>query len=148
MKAISFLILLLLTTLSVKAQNFSSVCQPVVCSLNASIEQGAVLVLPEAVYLDEERTIRFGYVVLWPEGVSTSIHALEISDTQPSYHWEGDKLIFADLPNGAVISVYSLDGRLLHKDTGVTEFNLTGLSGVLVVQVLSSANIQSFKVVH
>ena len=148
-KSIIFIFSLIGTDTLVHAQEVSVIVQPVVCTSRSA--NGNVLVpsVPTVEAKDGKNHYQIGSFVYTPESFPTGIETSSSEIKQyPLYNPESDSFIIPAFPVKSVISLYSVEGKLLRLIQSIGE-NITLDANVLptitILRIMNGEHFYSFK---
>lgn len=147
-KYIIFLLFTCTATL-VYAQEVSVIVQPVVCTSRSANGNVLVSSVPTAGAKDGKNHYQIGSFVYTPESFPTGIETPSSEIKQyPLYNPESDSFIIPAFPVKSVISLYSVEGKLLQRIQPTGE-NITldanALPTITILRIINGEYSYSFK---
>lgn len=147
-KYIIFLLFTCTATL-VYAQEVSVIVQPVVCTSRSANGNVLVSSVPTAGAKDGKNHYQIGSFVYTPESFPTGIEIPSSEIKQyPLYNPDSDSFIIPAFPIKSVISLYSVEGKLLQRIQPTGE-NITldanALPAITILRIMNGEHSYSFK---
>ncbi len=116
MKKYILISILIITVTTACAQKVTVIGQPVVCSSQSLSGNIIIPTTASSIFKDNTRYYQIGTIIIAPKTLPTRVEAFSSeSKLYPFYDWENNSFIIPAFPAKSIISLYSIEGKLLRQ---------------------------------